>query len=105
MDKYCSSMVHLLRGRELGFRSALTGNAMTRCTKHKMLQMCDNMYDYNGIFYDRAYSYRATCHGTIRGFCDGNCNKDEKEEIHGFRNFCERNYDEEEEEEKEEVTI
>jgi len=56
--------------------------------------MCDNIYDCNGIFDDRAYSYVATCHGMIRGFRDGNCN----EEIYGFRNFCERNYDEEEEE-------
>jgi len=54
------------------------------------------MYDCNGIFDDRAYSYLATCHGMIRGFRDGNCN----EEIHGFRNFCERNFDEEEEEEE-----
>jgi len=54
--------------------------------------------DCNGIFDDRAYSYLATCHGMIRGFRDGKCNEEENEEIHGFRNFCERNYDEEEKE-------
>jgi len=57
------------------------------------------MYDCNGIFDDRAYSYLATCHGMIRGFRDGNCNEEEKEEIHGFHNVCEGNYDKEEEEE------
>jgi len=36
----------------------------------------------------------------IRGFRDGNCNEEEKEEIHGFCNVCERNYNEEEEEEE-----
>jgi len=67
--------------------------------------MYGNMYDCNAIFDDRAYSYLATCHGMIRGFRDGNCNKEEKEEIYGFRNFCERNYDDEEEEEEEEEVI
>jgi len=98
MDRYCSSMVHLLRGRELGFRSALTGNVTTRYTKHKMLQMCGNMYDCNGLFDDRAYSYLTTCYGMMRGFRNENCNEKEKEEIHGFRNVYEKNYDEEEEE-------
>jgi len=75
-DKYCSSMVHLLRGRELGAQNALTGNAK-RCTKHKMLQMCDNMNDCNGLFDDRAYSYLATCHCMIRGFHDENYDEEE----------------------------
>jgi len=61
-------MVHLLRGREPGLRNALTGNVMTRCTKHKMLQMCGNMYDCNGIFDDRAYSCIVTYDYMICGF-------------------------------------
>jgi len=102
MDRYCFSMVHLLRGRELGFRSALTDNVTTRCTKHKMLQMCGNMYDCNGIFDDRAYSYLTTCYGMMRGFRDGNYNEEKKEGIYGFCNVYKRNYDDEEEEEEKE---
>jgi len=104
MDKYCSSMVHLLRGRELGFRNALTGNVTTRCAKHKMLQMCGNMYDCNGLFSERAYSYLITCYGMMRGFRNGNCNDEEMEIIHGFRYVYERYHVKEEEEEEEEIT-
>jgi len=57
-------MVHLLRGRELGFRNVLTGNAK-RCTKHKKLQTCDNIIGCNGFFYDRVYSSLDTCHSVI----------------------------------------
>jgi len=67
MDRYCSS-VHLLRGREFGFRNVLTGNVMTRCTKHKMLQTCDNIIGCNDFFYDDVYSSLDTCHSVIRGF-------------------------------------
>jgi len=99
MDRYCSSVVHLLRGKELGFQNALTGN-VTRCTKHKMLQMCGNMNDCNGLFDDRTYSYFTICHCTIRGFRDGNYIEEEEEEkIHGFCDFHNGNYNEEEEEE------
>jgi len=63
-------MVYLLRGRELGFRNALTGNVKTRCTKHKMLQMCGSIIGCNGLLEDRAYSYLATCDCMIRGFYD-----------------------------------
>jgi len=62
-------MVHLLRGRELGFRNALTGNATTRCTKHKKLQTCDNIIGYNRLFYDDVYSFLGTCHSVIQGSC------------------------------------
>jgi len=34
MDKYCSLMVHLLCGRELGIRNALTDN-IRQCSKHR----------------------------------------------------------------------
>jgi len=97
MDKYCSSMVHLLRGRELGFRNALTGNVTIRCTKHKMLQMCGNMHDCTENFDDRACSYLATCHDILRGFRDRNCNG---EKIHHNEN-----YDEEEEEIRNDIVI
>jgi len=40
-----------------------------------------------------------TCYGIKCGFRNGNCNEEEKKEIHGFCNVYERNYDEEEEEE------
>jgi len=66
MDRYYSSVVHLLRGRELGFRNALTGNAK-RCTKHKMLQRCNNIIGCNELFYDDVYSSLDTCHSVIRG--------------------------------------
>jgi len=64
MDKYCSSMVHLLRGRELGFRNVLTGNAK-RCIKHKKLQTCDNIIGFYTLFYDCVYSSLDTCHSVI----------------------------------------
>jgi len=67
MDRYCSSMVHLLRGRELGFRNALTGNVTTRCAKHKMLQKCDNIIGCNELFDDDVYSSLDTCHSVISG--------------------------------------
>jgi len=38
------------------------------------------MNDWNGLFDDRAYSYLATCHCTIRGFRDGNYNEEEEDE-------------------------
>jgi len=57
--------VHLLRERELGFRNALTGNAK-RCTKHKMLQTCDNILGCKEFFYD-VYSSLNTCHSVIHG--------------------------------------
>jgi len=67
MDRYCSSMVHLLRGRELGFRNALTGNVTTRCAKHKMLQTCENIIGCNELFDDDVYSSLDTCHSVICG--------------------------------------
>jgi len=67
MDRYCSSMVHLLREGELGFRNALTDNVTTRCTKHKMLQTCDNIIGCNDFFYDDVYLSLDTCHSVIRG--------------------------------------
>jgi len=92
-------MVHLLRGREFGFRNALTGNVTTRCTKHKMLQMCGNMYDCNGIFDDRVYSYLVICNCMIRGFHydEGNYYEDEDEEGEERILVClNKNYNEEE---------
>jgi len=77
MDKYCSSLVHLLRGRELGARNALTDNAK-RCTKYKILQTCDNINDCNGLFNNRAYSLLSTCHYVNRGFRDENYNEEEE---------------------------
>jgi len=65
MDKYCSSMVHLLRGRELGFRNAVTGNVTTWCTKHKMLQMCGNMYDCTGLFDDPIVPIHTLLHAMV----------------------------------------
>jgi len=62
-------MVHLLRGRELEFRNALTDNATTRCTKHKKLQTCDNIIGCNRLFYDNVYSSLGTCHGVIQESC------------------------------------
>jgi len=56
MGAYCSSVVRLLRGRELGAQNTLTGN-VERCAKHKMLRTCGKMNDCNGFFDDRAYSY------------------------------------------------
>jgi len=67
MDRYCSSMVHLLRGRELGSQNALTGNVTTWCTKHKKLQTCDNIIGCNKFFYDDVYSSLGTCHSVICG--------------------------------------
>jgi len=64
-------MVHLLRGRELGFRNALTRNAKW-CTKHKMLRMCENINGCEDDFYDGVYSSLGTCHYVIRGSCDEN---------------------------------
>jgi len=61
--------MHLLHGRELGFRNALTGNAK-RCTKHKILQTCDNINGCDVYYDDCVYSYLATCHCVIRGFRD-----------------------------------
>jgi len=94
-------MVHLLRGRELGFRNALTGNVKTRCTKHKILQMCGDMYECNGVFDDRVYSYLVICNCMIRGFHydEGNYYKDEDEdeEEEGERIFINlNNYTEDE---------
>jgi len=60
-------MVHLLRGRELGFRNALTGNVKTRCVKHKMLQTCDNMIGCNELFDDDVHSSLNTCYSVISG--------------------------------------
>jgi len=68
-DKYCSSVVHLFRGRELGSRNVLTGNAK-RCTTHKILQTYDNIIGCNRLFYDGIYSSLGTCHSVIRGSCD-----------------------------------
>jgi len=107
MDRYCSSMVHLLRGRELGFRNALTGNVKTRCTKHKILQMCGDMYDCDGSFDDRVYSYLVICDCMIRGFHydegnyyedDGNYYEDEDEEGEERIHVCLNNYTEDEKE-------
>jgi len=70
-DRYCSSVVHLLCGRELGFRNALTGNAKW-CAKHKILQTCDNINDCDVYYDDCVYLYLATCHCVIRGFRDQN---------------------------------
>jgi len=69
MDRYCSSMVHLLRGRELGFRNMLTGNVTARCTKHEMWRTCENIIGCNKLFYDDVYSFLDTCHGAIHGSC------------------------------------
>jgi len=62
-------MVHLLRGRELGFRNMLTDNAEVRCTKHEMWQTHDNIIGYNKLFYDNVYLFLDTCHGAIHGSC------------------------------------
>jgi len=51
---------------EFGTQNALTGNAK-RCTKHKMLQTCDNIIGCNKLFYDGVYSSLGTCHSVIRG--------------------------------------
>jgi len=68
-DIYCSSVMRLLRGRKLGFRNALTGN-VKRCTKHKILQMCNNINGCDVLYDDCIYSYLATSHCVIRGFRD-----------------------------------
>jgi len=87
MGEYCSLVVHLLRGRELGARNALTGN-VERCAKHKTLRTCGNMTDCNGFFDDRAYSYLVTCYDMIRGYLDRNYyrnyNDEEEREICGY---------------------
>jgi len=41
-DRYCSSIVYLLRGRELVFRNALTDN-IRWCSKHRRWQTCENI--------------------------------------------------------------
>jgi len=92
-------MVHLLRGRELGFRNALTGNVKTRCTKHKILQMCGSIIGCNGLLNDRAYSYLVTCDYMIRGYHDdGNYYEDKDEDEEGRERIFVRlnNYTEEE---------
>jgi len=66
MDRYCSSIVRLLRGRELGSQNALTGNPK-RCTKHKKLQTCDNIISCDRLFYDGVYLSLDTCHSVILG--------------------------------------
>jgi len=75
-DRYCSSVMHLLCGRELGFRPRELGNALTgnakRCTKHKILQTCDNINGCDVYYDDCVYSYLATCHCVIRSFRDQN---------------------------------
>jgi len=73
-DRYCSLVVHLLRGKELGFRNALTGNAIW-CTKHETLQMYHNINGCDIYFYDRVYSYLATYYWVIRGSRDQTCSE------------------------------
>jgi len=68
-DRY--SVMHLIRGRELGFWNTLTGN-VKRCIKHKILQTCDNINSCDIYFDDCVYSYLATCYCVIRGFRDQN---------------------------------
>jgi len=65
----CSMIVHLLRGKELGFRNVLTGNVTTQCTQHEMLQTCENIIGCNKLFYDNVYSFLDTCHSAIHGSC------------------------------------
>jgi len=71
MDRYCSLVVHLFRGRELGARNALTGNVKW-CTKHKILQTCDNINGCNSLYVDGIYSLLSTCHCVIRDTRDEN---------------------------------
>jgi len=63
-DRYCSSVVHLLRGRELGFRNML-GNAK-RCTKYRMWQTCENTGVYDRHFNESRLLFFVTCQGAIR---------------------------------------
>jgi len=56
---------------KLGAQNALTGNAK-RCTKHKMLQTCNNINGCNELFDDGIYSSLGTCHSAIRGSRDEN---------------------------------
>jgi len=72
MDEYCSSMVHLLRGRELGFRNMLafeTDNAEVRCNMHEVWPTRDMIIGCNWRFYDDVYFFLHTCHGLIYGSC------------------------------------
>jgi len=56
-DKYCSSIVHLLRGRELGFRNALTDN-LRQCSKYRKWQTCENygVYDLTVLMNVECYT-------------------------------------------------
>jgi len=71
---YCSSVVHLLHGRKLGFQNAFTGN-IRRCSNHKILQTCDNINGCDVNFDDGVYSSLATCNYVIRGSRDENYKK------------------------------
>jgi len=72
-DRYCSSMMHLLMEENLDFETRLL--ATRNGTKHKILQMCNNINGCDIYFDNGVYSYLATCHYVIRDFRDENYKK------------------------------
>jgi len=69
MDRYCSSMVHLLRGRELDARNALTDN-IRQCSKHRRWHTCENIGVYDRHFDESRLLYFVMCQGAIRAIND-----------------------------------
>jgi len=68
-DKYCSSVVHLLRGRELGFRNLFTDN-IRQCSKHKRWQTRESHNVYDNHFNECRLLFFVTCQGAIRAIVD-----------------------------------
>jgi len=67
-NRYCSLMVHLLRGRELGFRNVFTD--IRQCSKHRRWQTCENHGVYDHRFDECRLLYFVMCQGTIRAIND-----------------------------------
>jgi len=74
MDGYCFLMVHLLRGRELGFRNVFT-DKIRQCSKHRRWQTCENIGVYDHRFNECRLLYFVTCQGAIRAINDRLYNK------------------------------
>jgi len=62
-------MVHLLRGRELGFRNLFTDNII-HCSKHKRWQTRESHSVYDNHFNECRLLFFATCQGVIRAIVD-----------------------------------
>jgi len=87
MDKYCSSMVHLLRDREFGnwsYQNALNGN-IKRCSKHRMWQACENDSAYDHRFDECRLLFFVTCQGAIRAINDALYNETTTHAHESFR--------------------